>query len=133
MDRPYFVPSPFLLVVPFFDIPVESGAVLPVTDVAHRWALTVIHYPRNTVIYDYPPIGVTFMVILYFFIFKYYPNLFSNYDPKYTIWVIYPSRLNFGEFIYKVTFPETLPDRTRGNENALLFWYHVSDRYNDFQ
>ena len=45
------------------------------------------------------------MVILYIFIIKNYPNLFSNYCPKFTIWVIYPFILNFGELIYEVTFP----------------------------
>ena len=35
-----------------------------------------------------------FMVILHVFIIKIYPNLFSNYYPKYTIWVIYPFLLN---------------------------------------
>ena len=46
------------------------------------------------------------MVILHLFIIKNYPNLFSNYYPKFTIGVIYPFILNFGEFIYEVTFPE---------------------------
>ena len=58
------------------------------------------------VIYQYPPIRVIFMVILHVFIIKNYPNLFSNYYPKYTIREIYPFILNFGEFIYEVTFPE---------------------------
>ena len=79
------------------------------TPLDHRWALPVFHYPRNMVIYHYPPIEVIFMVILYVFIIKNYPNLFSNYYPKYTIWVIYPFILNLGEFIYKVTFPEHYP------------------------
>ena len=56
----------------------------------NRWALPVLHYPRNMVIYHYPPVGVIFMVILYVFIIINYPNLFSNYHPKYKIWVIYP-------------------------------------------
>ena len=47
-----------------------------------------------------------FMEILYVFIIKNYPKLFSNYYPKFTIWVIYPFILKFGEFIYEVTFPE---------------------------
>ena len=46
------------------------------------------------------------MVILHFLIIKNYPNLFSNCYPKYTILVNYPFILNFGEFIYGVTFPE---------------------------
>ena len=46
------------------------------------------------------------MVILHVFITKNYPNLFPNYYLKSTIWVIYPIILNFGEFIYEVTFPE---------------------------
>ena len=49
------------------------------------------------------------MVIFHVFIIKNYPNLFSNYYPKYTIWVIYPFILNFGKFIYEVTFPEHYP------------------------
>ena len=61
------------------------------------------------VIYHYPPIGVIFMVILHVFIIKNDPNLFSNYYPKYTIWVIYPFILNLGEFIYEFTFPEHYP------------------------
>ena len=73
---------------------------------AHRWALTVLHYPRNMVIYHYPLIGVIYMVILHVFIIKNYPNLSSNYYPKYKIRVNYPFILNFGEFIYEVTFPE---------------------------
>ena len=28
----------------------------------------------------------------------------------------------------QIHFPSTLPDRTRGNMNVLLLWYHVSDR-----
>ena len=61
------------------------------------------------VIYHYPPIGVILMVILHVIIIKNHPNLFSNYYPKYTIWVIYPFILNFGEFIYEVTLPEHYP------------------------
>ena len=50
-----------------------------------------------------------FLVILQVFIIKNHPNLFSNYYPKYTFWLIYPFLLNFGEFIYEVTFPEHYP------------------------
>ena len=50
------------------------------------------------VIYHYPLIGVIFMVILHIFIIKNYPNLFSNYYPKYTIQVIYLFIFNLGEF-----------------------------------
>ena len=74
--------------------------------VSHRWALPVLYYLRNMEIYHYPPIGVVFMVILHVFIIKNYPYLFSNYYPKFTIWVIYPFILNFGDFIYEVTFPK---------------------------
>ena len=72
----------------------------------HRWALPVFRYPRNVLIYHYPPIRVIFMVILHVFIIKNYPNLFSNYYHKYTIWVIYPFILSFGSFIYEVALPE---------------------------
>ena len=58
------------------------------------------------VIYHYPLIGVIYMVILHVFIIKKYPTLFSDYCPKYKIWVIYPFIYNFGEFIYEVTFPK---------------------------
>ena len=64
---------------------------------------------RNVVIYHYPPVGVIFMVILHVFIIKNYPNLFSNYYPKYTFWVIYPFLMSLGEFIYEVTSPEHNP------------------------
>ena len=40
------------------------------------------------------------------FIIRNYPNLFSNYHPKYTFWVIYPFLMNLGKFIYEVTFPK---------------------------
>ena len=46
------------------------------------------------------------MVILHVFIIKNYTNLFSNYYPKYKIWVNCSFILNLGEFIYEVTFPE---------------------------
>ena len=72
----------------------------------HRRVLLVLHYPRNMVIYHYPLIGVIYVVSLHIIIIKNYPNLFSNYYPKYTIWVNYPFILNAGEFIYKVTLPE---------------------------
>ena len=65
----------------------------------HIWALPVLYYPRNMVIYHYPPIGVIFIVIFHLFIIKNYPNLFSNYYPKYTVWVIYPFLFNLREFI----------------------------------
>ena len=58
------------------------------------------------VIYHYPLIEVIYLVILHVFMIKNYSNLFSNYYPKSTIWLIYPFILNFGEFIYEVTLPE---------------------------
>ena len=75
----------------------------------HRWELPVLHYPRNMVIYHCPLIGEIYMVILHVFIIKNYPNLFSNYYPKYTIRVNYSFILNFGEFIYEVILPEHHP------------------------
>ena len=42
-----------------------------------RWALLVICYHTNMVIYHYPLVGVIFMVILHVFIINNYPNLFS--------------------------------------------------------
>ena len=75
----------------------------------HRWVLPVLHYPRHMLIYPYPLILVIYMVILHAFIIKKYPNLFSNYYPKYISWVIYPFILNFGWFIYEATFPEHYP------------------------
>ena len=81
----------------------SSSILLSITSRGrHRCALPVLCYPKNMAIYHYPPIGVLFMVILHVFIIKNYPNLFSNYYPKYTIWVIYPFLLNLGEFIYKI-------------------------------
>ena len=65
----------------------------------HRWEIPILRYPKNMVIYHYPPIEVILMVILYDFIIKYYPNLSSNYYPKYKIWFIYPFILNLGELI----------------------------------
>ena len=79
------------------------------TSYHHRWALPVLHYPTNMVIYHYPPIEVIFMVILHVFIIKYYPYLFSSYYHKFIVWVIYPFILNFGEFICEVIFPEYYP------------------------
>ena len=64
----------------------------------HRRVLPVLRYPRNIFIYQYPLIGVIFMVILLIFIIQNYPNLFSKYYPKFTIWVIYPFIFNLGEF-----------------------------------
>ena len=49
------------------------------------------------------------MVILHVFISINYPNLFSDYYPKFTTWVIYPFILNFGELLYEVSFPEHYP------------------------
>ena len=46
------------------------------------------------------------MVIFHVVIIKKYPNLFSNYYPKYIIWVIYCFILNVGELINEVTFPK---------------------------
>ena len=63
-------------------------------DSMHRRVLPVLHYPRNMVIYHYPLIGVIYMVILHVFKIKNYPNLFSNYYPKYKIQVISPFILN---------------------------------------
>ena len=51
----------------------------------HRWELSVLCYPRNMVIYHYPPVEVILTVILHIFIIKNYSHLFSNYYPKYTI------------------------------------------------
>ena len=88
---------------------------------------------RNVVIYHYPPVGVIFMVILHVFIIKNYPNLFSNYYPKYTFWVIYPFLMNLGEFIFEVTSPEHNPIVREEMAMFSFFWYPVSDRYNDFR
>ena len=41
VNRPYFVPSPFLLVIPLFVLPVEAGAVLAVASVAFADIFTV--------------------------------------------------------------------------------------------
>ena len=72
----------------------------------HRRVLPVLHYPKNMVIYHYPLIVVIYMVILHIFSIKNYRNLFSNYYPKYKIWVNHPFILNLGEFIYEVILPE---------------------------
>ena len=85
------------------------------------------------VIYHYLPVGVIFMIILHVFIIKNYPNLFSKYYPKGTIWVIYPFILNFGGFIYEVTFPKHYPIVREETAMFYFFGYPVSDRYNDFQ
>ena len=74
------------------------------TDVEHRWALPSVHYPRNMVIYHYPPIGVIFMVILHVFTTKNYPNFSSNYYPKHTIWVICPLYLILENLYTKSVF-----------------------------
>ena len=47
---------------------------------SHIWALLVLHYPRNMVIYHYPLIGVIYMAILHVFIIKNYP-IFSQIIP----------------------------------------------------
>ena len=44
-----------------------------------------------------------------------------------------PLSIEFWRIYIPSHFSWTLPDRKRGNGNVLLFWYHVSDRYNDFQ
>ena len=88
---------------------------------------------RNVVIYHYPPVGVIFMVILHVSVIKNYPNLFSNYYPKYTFWVIYPLSMNLGEFIYEVTSPEHNPIVREEMAMVSLFWYPVFERYNDFR
>ena len=75
------------------------------------------------VIYHYLLIGVIYMVILHVFIIKNYPNLFSNYYPKYTIWINYPFILNFGEFIYEVTFPEHYP--IVREETSMLSYFDI--------
>ena len=64
----------------------------------HRRVLPVLRYPRNMVIYHYPLFWVIFMVIFLNFIIQNYPNYFSKYYPKFTIWVIYPFIFNLGEF-----------------------------------
>ena len=46
----------------------------------HRWELTVIHYPRNMVIYHYPLIRVLSIVICPFFCQK-LPNFFLKLLP----------------------------------------------------
>ena len=61
------------------------------------------------VIYYYPIIGVNYMVILHVLIIPNYQTLFSNDYPKYKIWVNCPFILNFGEFLYELTFPEHYP------------------------
>ena len=49
------------------------------------------------------------MVILHVFMIKNHTNLFSNHYPYFIIRIIYPFILNFGEFIYEVTFSEHYP------------------------
>ena len=71
-------------------------------DSNQRWALPVLHFPINMVIYHYPPVAVIFMVILHVSIIKSHPNLFSSYYSKHTIWVIYSFSINLGEFVYNV-------------------------------
>ena len=88
---------------------------------------------RNVVIYHDPQVGVIFMVILHVSIIKNYPNLFSNYYPKYTFWVIYPFLMNLGEFIYKVISSEHSPIVREEMAMFSFFRYPVSDRYNDFR
>ena len=76
----------------------RKEAVFDGLSTKHRRALPVLRYPRNMVIYHYPLIGVIFMVILLISIIQNYPNFFSKYYPKFTIWVIYPFIFNLGEF-----------------------------------
>ena len=40
------------------------------------------------------------------FYYQILPKFVLKYYPKSTIWVIYPCILNFGDFIYEVTYPE---------------------------
>ena len=75
----------------------------------HRRVLPVLRYPRHTVIYHYPLIGVIFMVVLLIFIIQNYPIFFSNYYPKFTIRVIYPFIFNLGEFQYELPLPQHYP------------------------
>ena len=90
----------------FFKSGALVGAQISTCSMGNIWALPVLCYPINILIFYYPLTGVVYMVILHVFIIKNYPNLFSNYYPKYTIQVNYPFILNLGELIYKVTFPE---------------------------
>ena len=68
----------------------RSNQNIKASHYTHRWALTVLRYPRNIVIYHDPPVGVIFMVIVHVFIINNYPNFYSHYQPEYTFWVIYP-------------------------------------------
>ena len=47
-------------------VPATASHRLP--PLKHRRTLPVLRYPRNTVIYNYLPIGVIFMVILHIFL-----------------------------------------------------------------
>ena len=76
------------------------------------------------VVYHYALIGVICMVIFHVFIIKNYPNLFSNYYPKYTIRVLYPFILNLGEFIYEVHFPEHYP--IIREEKSVFSYCHIT-------
>ena len=68
------------------------------------------------------------MVIVHVFIIKNYPNLFSNYYPNFTFLGHLPLYIAFWRIYIQSHFPGTLTNRTRGNRNILLFWYHFSDR-----
>ena len=65
------------------------------------------------------------------FIIKNYPNLLSNYYPRYTFWVIYPFYAFTITYIW-IQFPLTLNDCTKRNGNVLIFWDPISDRNNNF-
>ena len=72
---------------------------------SHRWALPVLYYPINMEIYHYPLIGVIYIVILQVFIIKNYPNLFSNYYPKYTRRGKLPLYIEFWRIYIRSHFP----------------------------
>ena len=80
------------------------------------------------VIYHYPAIGIIFISNFARSYYQNYPNLVSNYYPKYTFWVIYPFLINLGEFLYKVAFPEHFPIVLEDMAMFYFWWYPVSDR-----
>ena len=96
----------------------------------HRWTLTVLSYPRNMAIYHNPLFGVICMVIFQVIIIK----ITLNYSQIITLHILgsLPIFMHLREFIYKFNFPEHYPIVREEMSMFSLFWYHVSDRNNDF-
>ena len=86
----------------------------------YRWALLVLHYPGNMVIYHYSLVGVIFMVLLHVIIIKITLNS-SQIISLNTNFGSFPPLYAFTRIYMQIHFPLTLPDCGIGNRNVLIF------------